>query len=286
MKTAIFSLILVLSVFSSGPVTAKHGISAKTINQVTKDLGEKPDILITINMRNIKSSYFYSKLLPLATQQAQKEKEMCFDKINMKSIDYALITGRVKKPNVKEAVAVVVSGSFNSVAFLDCVAKRNKLVTFRKDGVSGYREKKGQNYAFAVGPGSILMIQGDYINKIKLKKGSLGTGSISSMVSRHAVSAKVDRMEKGSEIKSLSGRVEIKNDIKAIGNCTWKSLKERNDFDKKMKEFQKSPFVSTFMTGLKYTFSGTKMDLSYLLTKQQFDALFFLSKSLINKPKK
>lgn len=286
MKTAIFSLVLVLSFFSSGPVAAKHGISAKTINQVTKDLGEKPDILITINLRSIKSSYFYTKLLPMATQQAQKEKEMCFDKVNMKSIDYALITGRVKKTGVKESAVVVVSGSFNSVAFLDCVAKRNNLVTYRKDGVSGYREKNGKTYAFAVGPGSILMIQGDYINKIKLKKGSLGTGSISSLVSSHAVSAKVDRMEKGSEIKSLSGRVEVKTDIKVVGNCDWTSMKERNNFDKEIKKLQKSPITSTFLTGLKYTFSSTKMDLTYILTKQQFDAVFFLTKSLINKPKK
>ncbi|PKN44985.1 MAG: hypothetical protein CVU59_10305 [Deltaproteobacteria bacterium HGW-Deltaproteobacteria-17] len=267
--------------------------AAATTAAAEKELGIKPGITISVNLKSVKSSPIYSMFKDKIESQIGKTE--CVKKV-IESVDSIVLMGSPKSLGGKvddgdaaakknESIYMVMHGS-DAKAALACMkeskegAKDGKLngvdaLTFEDDGQTGY--------VWAGSEKTVVMVGGKYAEKVTPGKDMLGKGEVKPFAGDKSIAFTVGEIE---EVKEASGFVDFSKGLMADVSVTLKDeakaklAETQYEGAKKQADQIPIPGVGDMIKSLKFVRNGATISVQLSLSSDQVKQLMDLAKGM------
>jgi hypothetical protein len=261
-----------------GAAETKEAAAASTA-AAEKELGIKPGVAISMNLKSIRNSPVYSMVKDKIESQIGKTE--CVKKV-IESVDSIVLMGSPKKD---ESIYMVMHGT-DAKAALACMkeskegVKDGKLngvdaLTFEDDGQTGY--------VWAGSEKTVVMVGGKYAEKVTPGKDMLGKGEVKPFGGDKSIAFTVGEIE---EVKEASGFVDFSKGLMADVSVTLKDeakakmAETQYEGAKKQADQIPIPGVGDMIKSLKFVRNGATISVQLSLSSDQVKQLMDLAKGM------
>ncbi|MBU1243428.1 hypothetical protein KKD52_09865 [Myxococcota bacterium] len=274
-----------------GAAETKEAAAASTA-AAEKELGIKPGVAISMNLKSIRNSPVYSMVKDKIESQIGKTE--CVKKV-IESVDSIVLMGSPKNLGGKveddaaakkdESIYMVMHGT-DAKAALACMkeskegVKDGKLngvdaLTFEDDGQTGY--------VWAGSEKTVVMVGGKYAEKVTPGKDMLGKGEVKPFGGDKSIAFTVGEIE---EVKEASGFVDFSKGLMADVSVTLKDeakakmAETQYEGAKKQADQIPIPGVGDMIKSLKFVRNGATISVQLSLSSDQVKQLMDLAKGM------
>ncbi len=268
--------------------------AAATTAAAEKELGIRPGVTVSLNLKSIKSSPMYSMVKDKIENEIGKTE--CVKKV-LESVESIVVMGspdslggkksdsEAAPPKKDESIYMVMHGA-DAKAALACMKeskegmKDGKLngvdaLTFEKDGQTGY--------VWAGSEKTVVMVGGKYAEKVTPGKDMLGKGEVKPFAGDKSVAFTVGEVD---EVKEASGFVDFSKGLMADISVTLKDegkakmAETQYEGAKKQADSIPIPGVGDMIKSLKFVRTGATIAVQLSLSSDQVKQLMDLAKGM------
>ena len=284
-RNILLPIALLIPLYIASPAKAQTPpFDADFFKQASAELGEKPQLIIWGDVKNLRTSAFYTgasnTITSLLTNALAQSK--CFKKITIADLDYGLMMASDLDDGTTERGYFAVSGNIQATSLLKCLANENKWTPTTLKNHPAYEDASGsvKSYIYALGNDAIVLVAGSWATKVDPGKNILAAAKLATFAKSRVFAVQMDKAPKGSAFKSFSGELKASTDLEFSGTATFA---KETDAIANLKQIdtakqQGKSAGLTFANTLKVTRTKARLDGTMTMTSSEFVVVM----SLIN----
>lgn len=277
LKIIFLSITLLIPLYIASPAQAQTPpFDANFFKQASAEFGEKPQLVIWGDVKNLRSSTFYTSTSNTLTGllQSALAQSKCFKKITLADLDYGLMMASDFDGGATERGYFAVTGNIQATSLLKCLANENKWTPTTLKNYPVYENNSGtvKSYIYALGNDAIVLVAGSWASKVDPGKNIFAAAKLSTFAKSRVFAAQMDKAPKGSGFKSFSGEIKANTDLDFSGAITFLKEKDAIENQKKadMIKQQGNAARLTFANTLKVTRTKARLDGTMKMTASEF----------------
>ncbi len=263
---------------------AAAGESAATAE---KELGLKPGLMLSLNIKSLKKTPFYDDILKGVKSDETTGK--CMEKA-LESADSLLlmmdVAAMVADENSEPNMYVAIFG-IDSKETIDCIKKMedSDLKEGKLNGADAFvSEKDGKKYIWAPNDKTIVAVGGKYSEKITPGKDALGKGELKPFGGDKSIAFSVGEVKNPMvSLKEASGMVDFASGLAVDISATLSSEKEAEELEKQYeqgKAMAEPLGMGDLVKNLKFSRKGATLGINLKLSDSEFKGLIEKAKGM------
>ena len=295
LRSTLVALVVLIPLYIVSPAGAQTPVfDADFFKVVNAELKEKPQLSGWGDVKNLRTSTFYTgvsaTLGGMLTSALSQSK--CFKKLTIADLDHALLLASDLDQGATERGYLAISGNLDAAVVLKCLAAEQKWTPTSLKNYPVYETDSGtvKSYIYAVGNDAIVLVAGDWANKIEPGKNVLGAGKLAGFAKARVLAMQMDKAPKGSDFKSMQGELKAGTDLDFAGSVTYVKERDAIELQKNADTLKKQGTGAglTFANTLKVTRTKTRLDGTMKMTQPEFVVVMSLLNSALfgNQPAK
>ncbi len=274
-------MIVLVFVFSLFPGIS-HGRKLSATNQkfakpVRAELREMPHMSVWMDIKTLQASKFFAGITTnnLNSLAQSIMDSPCATKLKLEDIDQILMLGSDTEDPDKERAYMAFTGNLDATNLLKCLSVEKKWGLSTVHNYPVYHEITGKKKTihFAVGPRTVVVVSGEWTNRIIPGRGDLGAGKVDGFSTPgQAMFVDVNQTAKTSNIRELAMEMVVGTNMDIAGTVTFRNEKDAEDLVKQIEDSKKQGITAGFgvVKSLKYKRQRNTVTGSFSMTPAEF----------------